>query len=227
VAQSKRNHGILCLWGPLWALYCWHFHSLESTQLSCSRFTWYLSLQATYVKKPKNTLVTMADFDDNGGSFTLVEDSHRGKKHKVSEQEPPRTNHSYEMPTCILFQANAIPGTKISLAVHVRMLTEELSCADKAVSFLSIDKKTSYYPNNDKFSEDEGKFKEFFTIHYPTCKTAHLVTVRCILRTTKTISEMKKALTPTPPFSNGCRRTESSLQSIQSDTMRHGPLAIS
>jgi len=30
----------------------------------------------------------MADFEDDGGSFTLVEDSHRGKKHKVSEQEP-------------------------------------------------------------------------------------------------------------------------------------------
>jgi len=110
----------------------------------------------------------MADFDDDGGSFTLVEDSHRGKKHKVSEQESPRTIHSYETPARVSFQANATPGTKIPLAAHVRMLTEELSRANKAVSFLSINKKHSYYPNNDKFPEDEGKFKEFFTIHYPT-----------------------------------------------------------
>jgi len=119
-------------------------------------------------ENPKNTLVTMADFDDDGRSFTLVEDSHRGKKHKASKQEPPRTNHSYEMPVRILFQANATPGTKIPLAAHVRMLTKELSRADKVVSFLSIDKKHSYYPSNDKFPEDKGKFKEFFTILYPT-----------------------------------------------------------
>jgi len=76
------------------------------------------------------------------------------------------------------------------------MLTEELSHADKDVSFLSIDKKHSYYPNNDKFPEDEGKFKEFFTIHYLTRKMAHLVTVGCIICTTKTISEMKKSTDP-------------------------------
>jgi len=139
----------------------------------------------------------MADFDDDGGSFTLVEEQHRGKKHKVTEQEPPRTIHSYEAPARVSFQANATPGTKIPLAAHVRMLTEELSRADKAVSFLSIDKKHSYYPSNDKFPDDEGKFKEFFTIHYPTRKTNHLVTVGCIIRTTKTISEMKKSTDPT------------------------------
>jgi len=100
------------------------------------------------------------------------------------------------MPGRVLFQANATPGTKIPLAVHVRMLTEELSHADKDVSFLSIDKKHSYYPNNDKFPEDKGKFKEFFTIHYPTRKTAHLVTVGCIIRTTKMISKMKKSTDP-------------------------------
>ncbi len=84
----------------------------------------------------------------------------------------------------------------------MRMLTEELSRIDKAVSFLSNDKKQSYYPNNNKFPEDEGKFKEFFTIHYPTRKTAHLVTVGCIIRTTKTISEMKKSTDPNTSILN-------------------------
>jgi len=76
------------------------------------------------------------------------------------------------------------------------MLSEELSHADKAVSFLSINKKQSYFLNNDKFLEDEGKFNEFFMIHHPTRKTVHLMTIGCILRTTKTLSEMKKSVNP-------------------------------
>jgi len=40
-------------------------------------------------EKPKNTPVAMADFDDNGGSFTLVEDSHRGKNIKYLSRNLP------------------------------------------------------------------------------------------------------------------------------------------
>jgi len=63
---------------------------------------------------------------------------------------------------------------------------------DEAISFLSLDKTTSYYLINDKFPEDEAKFKEFFLIHPPTRKQPQVVTVGCIIRSTKTITEMKK-----------------------------------
>jgi len=44
---------------------------------------------------------------------------------------------------------------KILLAAHVRMLTKKLTCTDKAVSFLPIDKKQYYYPNKNELPEDK------------------------------------------------------------------------
>ncbi len=134
----------------------------------------------------------MADLADDDASFILVEDSPRGKKQRTSEQEAPRIKHNYETPARVTFQTNSNPSTKIPLAAHVRMFVEAINRADEAISFLSLDKTKSYYPTNDKFPEDEKKFKEFFLIHPPTRKNHQQVTVGCIIRSAKTIPEIKK-----------------------------------
>ncbi len=134
----------------------------------------------------------MADLADDDESFILVEDSPKGKKQRTSEQEAPPIKHNYETPACVTFEVNSNPSIKIPLAAHVRMFIEALNRADEAISFLSLDKTKSYYPTNDKFPEDEKKFKEFFLIHPPTRKHPQQVTVGCIIRSTKTIPEIKK-----------------------------------
>ncbi len=134
----------------------------------------------------------MVDLADDDELFIPVEDSLRGKKQYTSEQEAPHTKHSYETLAHVTFQTNSNPSTKIPLAAHVRMFVEEINRADEAILFLSLDKTKSYYPNNDKFPEDEKKFKEFFLIHPLTRKHPTQVTVGCIIRSAKTIPEIKK-----------------------------------
>jgi len=135
----------------------------------------------------------MADSADDDESFILVEDSPKGKKQRTSEQEAPAIKHNYETPARVTFSANANHSTKIPIAAHVRMFIEELTRADEMLSFLSLDKKKTFYPTNDKFPEDESKFKEFFLIHPPTHKHPHQITIGCIIRSSKTIPEIKQS----------------------------------
>jgi len=55
------------------------------------------------VRNREKPLVTMADLSEDDGPFTLMEDSHKGKKHRVSKQEAPRANHVYETPARVSF----------------------------------------------------------------------------------------------------------------------------
>jgi len=115
-----------------------------------------------YVGKPPKTPCDHGGFSGRRQVIHPCRGLTEGQKQHTSEQEAPAIKHNYKTPACITFSANANHSTKIPIAAHVRMLIEELTHADEMLLFLSLDKKKTFYLTNDKFPEDESKFKEFF-----------------------------------------------------------------
>jgi len=98
---------------------------------------------------------------DDGKLFQLVDHNPKGKKPRMTEEEPKNVEHKYKTHACVSFWVNIQAGKEIPLAAHVKCFTTELACLDKTISFVSFNKETSYYPINDAFPTDEEKFNIF------------------------------------------------------------------
>jgi len=144
----------------------------------------------------------MTDSESECGLFKLVSYQKSAKKPRTEQEERSEVEHQFETSIRIVFKKPATHGTNIHVAANVKEFITTMMKHDPALSILSFDHAVAYHPNNDEFPKKEDEFKKFFLIHHQPTQSAlrNHVTVGCIVRTSKTVKDIKFNKTDEGPF---------------------------
>jgi len=154
-----------------------------------------------FVAIPPPSSPTMTDVADDDGPFTPVSTSKASKKHCTNKPAQVFAKHEFETPIRILFKKIPKAHTDFNVPANVKQVILAMIKADHTLSILSLDKKSAYHPSHDDFPASEDHFKNFFLIHPSSAlpNRRRSVTVGCLLRSSKTVKDIKFApIEPSP-----------------------------
>jgi len=139
--------------------------------------------------------VTMMDTTSDGEPYRLVSNQKQAKKPRTNHEEPEEPENLNETLLCITFKKPLKRGTEINVTATVKQLFSTMKSADPRLTVLALDRQASFRPNNDEFPTTEDKFKKFYLVHPRSNNPVYKnhVTIGCILRTSKTIANLKES----------------------------------
>jgi len=141
----------------------------------------------------------MMDTTSNNDPYHLVSNKKQAKKPHTNHEELEELVQMTETSIRITFKKPVKSGTEINVAATVKQLFTTMKSADPLIQVLTLDRQASFCSNNDDFPSNEIKFKQFFLVHphsnNPVYKNQ--LTIGCILKTTKSISNLKEPQTST------------------------------
>jgi len=144
----------------------------------------------------------MADSVPDGEPYQLASYQKHAKKARTDHKEQEDEKNKTETLLRIVFKKPLKSSTEINIAANVKLLLDTMTKADPMIDVLGFDRQAVFHLNKDPFPSNENKFKQFFNLHPRSNNPAlkHQLSLGCILRSSRSISEIKNHTIDDTPF---------------------------
>jgi len=135
----------------------------------------------------------MMDSTPDGAPYQLASYQKHPKKARTTQDEQEANQTKTETSLRITFKKPLKTGTEINVAANVKLWMDTMMKADTTIDVLGFDRQAVFQPAKHNFPSKEDKFKQFFLLHETSNNPAlkNQITIGCILRSTRSISEIK------------------------------------